>query len=40
VPGRRQRDVLALVSRDRAAAKLPPVTWDKKLAEVALAQPH
>jgi uncharacterized protein YkwD len=32
-----EKDVLALVNRDRAAAKLEPVTWDAKLAEVARA---
>jgi uncharacterized protein YkwD len=32
-----EKDVLALVNRDRAAAKLPPVEWDAKLAEVARA---
>jgi uncharacterized protein YkwD len=32
-----EKDVLALVNRDRAAAKLPPVEWDEKLAEVARA---
>jgi uncharacterized protein YkwD len=32
-----EKDVLALVNRDRVAAKLAPVVWDAKLAEVARA---
>jgi uncharacterized protein YkwD len=32
-----EKDVLALVNRDRIAAKLEPVVWDAKLAEVARA---
>jgi uncharacterized protein YkwD len=38
--GAAEREVLALVNRDRAAAGLGLVTWDDKLADVARAHSH